>query len=139
MLLVIIFSIILQFTSRDYLTTFTSETKPAEETPVSPSLESRTISTDRVVENPDGTKTYFVELSQNLKLSAGISGQFFDSSKYEWFLTSIIIQEKTFDLLNDIWERYLKWIAWVFALFSIPICLLALITSRHPFLRHPLD
>lgn len=138
MLLVIVFSIILQFTSRDYLTTFTNETEPVETSPPIPS-DSSSISTERVVENPDGTKTYFVEVSQNLKLSASVSGQFFDSSKYESFVVSTIIQQKTFDILKDIWDRYKEWIALFVALLSIPIALLALITAKAPFLRQPFN
>jgi len=134
LLLLFVFGFISWGSSRDYLTTLTSETKPVE-VPSSPSPESPKISTERVVENPDGTKTYFVDVSVNLELTAEISGQFFDSSKYEWFVVSTIIQERTFDLLKDMWDRYYELVALFVAMVSISIGLLTLITKKPPFLR----
>jgi len=136
LLLSVMFSIILQFTSRDYLTTFTSETKPAE-LPSSLSSESPSLPTNRIVEHPNGSKTYFVDLSLTITWTTELSGQFFDSSKYEVFVTSIIIQEKTYDLLKDVWDRHFKWITLFVAVLSIPIALLSLTTKRAPFLVCP--
>ena len=134
LLLAATFSSILKFTSRDYLTTFTSETNPAD-VPSPPSSESPTSSTVRFVENPDGSKTYFVDVSVTVTWTAKLSGQFFDSSKYETFVITTIVQEKTFDLLdllNDISDRYAKWIILLVALFSIPIAL-PLTIRKEPF------
>lgn len=92
-------------------------------------------STSRIIENPNGTKTVIVEISQITRMADSVSGQHFNSRKYTVFVIAAIIKEKTFDLVKDIRERYLGWIALFVAAAAIPTLLLALITQKKPFLR----
>lgn len=120
LLLVVMFFTLLKFNSSDYLTTFASETRSPQ---LPSSSEPQELSTVRIVENPNESKTdVFIYSSITITFTTKSSGQFFDSSKYREFVTYSIAQEQTFnvlDLLNDVQDRYSKWITLFVALFSI--------------------
>lgn len=119
LLLAGMFFTLLKFNSSDYLTALVSETEPTQ---FPSSSESQKLSNIRIVKNSDGTTDLFIYSSITFTFTINKSGQFFDSSKYGEFVKYSLAQEQTYnllDLLNDVQERYSKWIILFVALFSL--------------------